>query len=193
MDGHLLFSGKALKKLLKSKELRKTFLVLSFFLFLFFLFGTPFGMRLLGVGPKVDLLNHEAYEFSAFSLNGSFFEFRKNEEIVLLLFFSLDCPSCIAEIGILKDMEKRFPPDFSIIAINVDGMNSIEELKEFIEKENLWFRVVIDQDGSIASRYGVYSLPTSFLIDKNFMVRFRFMGPILNENYLLKSISQLNG
>jgi len=94
------------------------------------------------------------------------------------------------EIGILNGMKGKIPGDFSIIAVNVDGMGSAEALKKFVEEENIWFKIGIDSDGSIAKRYGVYLLPTSFLIDRNFMVRFKFVGPVLEED-LLKKIEEV--
>jgi|YelNatPaOPRAMG01_1025707.scaffolds.fasta_scaffold131626_2 peroxiredoxin len=149
-------------------------------------------MRLLGIGPRIEILNpSEAYEFSLPSIDGSSIEFKKEGKIVFLTFFSLDCPACMQEIGILNGMKGKISENFSILAINVDGMGSIERLKKFVNEENIWFKICIDRDGSITRRYGVYSLPTSFLIDKNFMIRFRFLGPILNDEDLFKKVKEI--
>jgi len=149
-------------------------------------------MKLLGIGPKIEALHpSEAYEFSLLSTDGSLIEFKKEGKLLFLTFFSLDCPSCMQELGILNGMKEKIPEDFSIFAINVDGINSMEKLVKFVSEENIWFKIGVDRDGSITKKYGVYSLPTSFLIDRNFMIRFRFLGPVLNEKDLFRKIEEI--
>lgn len=178
---------------IKNRDFRRILLLFTLFFLLIFLFGTPYGMRLLGIGAKIELLHpSEAFEFSAIYPDGERIEFRNEGKVVFLTFFSLECPSCLTQMGILKDMKKNLPDNFSIFAVNVDGMVSKDRLKRFIKEEDIWFRIALDPDGSIVRRYGVYSLPTSFLIDKNFMIRFRFLGPILSADNILKRVSELN-
>lgn len=137
-------------------------------------------------------MNIPAHEFSVMTPEGEKVEIKKGGGAIFLVFFSLHCPSCMAELSLLKNMKEKFPQDITAIAINVDGKGVVDTLKKFIEEEGIWFKVGVDEDGGISAKYGVASLPSSFIIDRNFIIRLRFVGPILDEEDLLKKLGEIN-
>jgi peroxiredoxin len=65
----------------------------------------------------------------------------------------------------MEKLYKKFKDkDFTILAIDVqEDANSV---KIFREKYKLNFPILLDSDGSVQQFYGVISLPTTYLVDR---------------------------
>ena len=50
------------------------------------------------------------------------------------------------------------------MAISVD--NNLEKLKQFVEKNNIQYKVLFDKETVIARLYGVMGVPAHFVVDK---------------------------
>ncbi len=51
-----------------------------------------------------------------------------------------------------------------------------ETIVKFMEKESLHVPVLLDKTGKVSRLFGVWVQPTSYLIDRQGMVRYRVMG-----------------
>lgn len=84
---------------------------------------------------------------------------------VFLNFWASWCPPCKAE---MPDIEKLFgqtkDSDLVILAVNIGEDKSTA--KSFIDSHKYNFTVLLDSDQSIASKYNIVAIPTSFFIDK---------------------------
>ena len=85
---------------------------------------------------------------------------------VFLNFWASWCPPCRAE---MPDIEKLYTEtkdsDLVIIAVNLG--EDKDTVKSFIDKNNYKFKVLLDSDQNVATKYNITSIPTSFFIDKN--------------------------
>lgn len=54
---------------------------------------------------------------------------------------------------------------------------SKEIIEKFMEKESLHVPVLLDKTGKVGRLFGVWAQPTSYLVDRQGMVRYRAMGP----------------
>ena len=88
-------------------------------------------------------------------------------DLVLIDFWADWCAPCVAAFPKLKELHKLYNDiGFEIVSISVD--TSFEEWQEISEKYELpWTDLGARQDllGSTAVTYGIFGLPTTFLID----------------------------
>mgnify|MGYP001432771688 FL=1 len=85
-------------------------------------------------------------------------------EKVMLNFWATWCPPCRAE---MPDMQK-FHENTDIVILAVDLLeteNSRKNVPDFVEEFGITFRVLLDEDSSVANRYKIQPIPTTFMID----------------------------
>jgi peroxiredoxin len=63
-----------------------------------------------------------------------------------------------------------------ILAVNCAEDNAA--VSSFIKNEGFSFPVLLDLDGRISANYGIQSIPTTFLIDRDGMIILRLVGSI---------------
>ena len=104
------------------------------------------------------------------TLDGS--EFTLSEcrcEVVLLIFFSHQCPDCKA---LFDDIEAQIEPqkaDFNIIAINRDG--DLNDTAIYREERGYTLNMAADPDKQIYSLYATTYVPRCYVIDREGVVR----------------------
>jgi peroxiredoxin len=91
-------------------------------------------------------------------------------EVVLVNFWAHWCGPCVSEMPFLQQVyDKWQEKGLVLLAIHVG--ESAEEATSFMEEYNLSFPVLMDIEGIAAIQYEVSSIPTTFLIDKDGLIR----------------------
>jgi peroxiredoxin len=89
-------------------------------------------------------------------------------KVVLIEFWSTSCGPCIGEMPAVKAAYQRFHErGFEIVAISLDDKESV--LRKFVAKKNLPWPQHFDGKGwenQFALRYGIFAIPTMWLVDK---------------------------
>ncbi len=90
------------------------------------------------------------------------------KKTVLLDFWATYCEPCLGEMPHLEKMyEENKDRGFVIIALAMDGPETVAEVPSFAARNGLTFPVVLDADSHVASIYNPKSsAPLSVLIDK---------------------------
>lgn len=87
-------------------------------------------------------------------------------KVVYLDFWASWCPPCRASFPWMNDLQKKYGKQgLEIIAVNLDKDRS--SIKEFIAATQPQFTVAYDPEGTLAERYEVMGMPSSYLIDRN--------------------------
>ena len=85
-------------------------------------------------------------------------------KIVLLNFWATWCGPCRAEVPDLVDLQKRYADKLEIIALATDEEDA-DEVRRFVLKSGINYRVAMAPDGVRREYGGIAALPTSFVID----------------------------
>lgn len=154
-----------------------TFLILSASLFLNLLSVYDFDVQAFSPWEIDKITGNYAQDFTTKDLSGnkvSLSSFKGKP--ILLNIWATWCPYCREERPQLDYLYKEYRGSgLVIIAVSVD--KSPEKVRRYLNDIPAEYVVLIDEEGAVARLYGVYALPTSFLIDRHGKVRYKFMGP----------------
>lgn len=151
-----------------------------------------------GEGTRFAEPGMVAPDFTVLDVEGR--PFRLSEEVsrkpVLLLFWSVFCDPCRAEMATLqKTHDKYGGRDLTIVAVAVDGEPLRNTIGGFARQEGYAFKVLVDEleateAWKVADAYGVAVTPTLLLLEKGGKVLLRKGGKI-REDELERAVSSL--
>jgi peroxiredoxin len=85
--------------------------------------------------------------------------------IILINFWATWCLPCLIEMPSMEKLYAKFKNEgFTILAI--DMKEDADNVKAFKEKYKLSFPILLDSDGIVGQFYGVISIPTTYLVDR---------------------------
>lgn len=90
------------------------------------------------------------------------------------------CPPCRQE---MPDMEKFYTDNknagIEILAVNLtQAEKSRNDVPEFLKAYSITFPVIMDENGDVARLYKVSSIPATFIIDTQGVIREKLVGPM---------------
>jgi peroxiredoxin len=160
------------------KGWRNFFLIISFVLLTAIVTNAYADSDNKPVSPmEIEKLNKsKAPEFSLKDLNGKRITLSSFKgKVVLLNFWATWCPPCLAEMPSFKKLYSEMRSSgLEIIAISTD--RSVNETRGFTDKKGFDFPILMDEDRAVTKQYKVFSLPTTFLIDRNGVIIEKFFG-----------------
>ncbi|ACK42502.1 TlpA family protein disulfide reductase [Dictyoglomus turgidum] len=166
--------------------MRKSLILKFLILFIFMVFFLT-----TSIYPKQTQIseNSPALDFTLPDIKGkqySLSSFKGN--VILLNFWATWCPPCRYEVPMLDKIQKEYKDKkFKIVAVSLDS--DINALRDYLKNVNVSFLVLSDKKGSVGYAYNILAIPTSFLIDKKFVVRKIYLG-ILPEKEFKKDLEK---
>ena len=131
-----------------------------------------------GISPlnSDKIINSKAPDFTLKDLNGKTVSLSAYKgKVVLLNFFATWCPPCRAEMPAFNKLYQALKNrGLEVVAVSTD--RSINDIKDFLESHKVDFLILFDSDRIAAKQYRVFSMPTTFLIDRNGMIVEKFYG-----------------
>lgn len=110
-------------------------------------------------------------------------------KIVLLDFWATWCGPCKVQMKKLKELKSLVNED-EVVIISIDVGESKSIVQEFISKEEVDWLVLLDLRGFTAKSYGIRAIPTLFIIDKEGLIREKYVG-VTSTQTLLSAIEAL--
>lgn len=96
-------------------------------------------------------------------------------KVVYLDFWASWCAPCLVAIPEIEKMRGEFPSEeFQIIAINLDQKK--KKALRFLSKNPVGYPSASDPKGRLPEQYGVETMPTSYLIDRDGVIRYVHRG-----------------
>lgn len=100
-------------------------------------------------------------------------------KVVVLNIWATWCRPCRTEIPELQALHERFAErGLELVGVSVDNSGSEEDIKTFMQEFRMTFPVWKDPDERVSTRFLTVGVPTTFLIDREGVLRFKHIGPI---------------
>jgi len=94
-------------------------------------------------------------------------------QVLLIDFWATWCAPCREEIPWLKELQQNYEDDgFTLVAISDENA---EIVRKFVEERGITYVNLVDP-GEATQSYGVVSLPTAFLVDREGNIAEEFRG-----------------
>lgn len=112
-----------------------------------------------------------AYDFTLDDVKGSRFQLSEHlgKEVVLLDFWATWCDPCKAEIPhLVKMYDERKSKGLLVVAISIDGPESLAQVRGDVEQLRMPFPVLLDQESRVVAQYNPRrTAPYTVLIDRS--------------------------
>lgn len=94
--------------------------------------------------------------------------------VVLLNFWASWCPPCVEELPSLEQLQRDLP-QVQIVAVSMD--EDPAAYQRFLKKYSVSLLTVRDGDQRSNGMYGTFRPPETYVIDKDGVIRRKFIGP----------------
>lgn len=126
-------------------------------------------------------LHRRAPDFALYDVDGQVVQLSdfKGEKPVFINFWATWCPPCRREMPAMQRLHEQQGDEVHILAVNY--LESRAQVTAFLDEMQLDFPVLMDVRGDVNGRYGIWSYPTSLFVDRDGVVRGRFIGELTSE------------
>lgn len=119
-------------------------------------------------GQEVVLQGKPAADFTLQTIDGEEIQLSsyRGKKFVHIIFWATWCPSCIMEVPKLKKLynDAKDKP-YEILAIDVGYNDSLRKVRQFQEQYQLPYKIIFDESGKLAAKYGVIGVPTHVIVN----------------------------
>jgi peroxiredoxin len=140
--------------------------------------GGAAGLDILPVTDRAIVkLGEPAPNFQLRDLNGHLITLSDlRGKVVLLNFWATWCGPCRVEMPAMEQLYRMFQrKDFEILAVSTDAQGAAIT-RPFQQENRLTFPILHDPDYRVGLTYGARSLPMTFLIDRQGVIRHQVFG-----------------
>ena len=96
-------------------------------------------------------------------------------KVVYLDFWASWCDPCRIAIPEIEKLRSEFPKkDFQVLAVNLD--KSVKKATKFLKKNPVSYPSLTDPKGKVPRMFGLETMPTSYLIDREGVIRYVHKG-----------------
>lgn len=97
-------------------------------------------------------------------------------KVVLVNFWGTWCEPCKEETPALQQAYERLRGEGLVVVgvnlTNQEGSRADAKIQQFVDSYGVTYPIALDTDGSVASDYRLYPIPTSYIVDPQGNIRF---------------------
>ncbi len=136
-------------------------------------------------GSKPSSIGTPAPDFTIQDADRSVSLSQLKGKIVVLNFWATWCPPCVEEMPSLVQMQKHMQgKGITVLAVSVD--DDADDYHKFLKEHDIDLLTVRDPGqkndtgviAAVASRYGTFKFPETYIIDRDGTIRRKFIGPV---------------
>lgn len=112
---------------------------------------------------------------------------------VLVNFWGTWCPPCRQEMPEMQRIYDKYKGDLVMVGVSMGPRDNPDLVKGFVDQASYTWTFIHDADSGVATHYQAYSIPTSYFIDKDGVIRARHIGAMnsdMMEQYLTRTKGQ---
>ncbi len=135
---------------------------------------------------QVAKIGDVAPDFTLKTLDGQEVTLRQHKgKNIFLLFWTQGCVFCQTRgIVMVNDIYKQ-GQESGLVVLSINVAESKGEVAEFVRQKGLIYPVLMDKDASVSrKKYGVYVVPTLFIIGKDGMIQEKVYGYLTDQALL---------
>jgi cytochrome c biogenesis protein CcmG/thiol:disulfide interchange protein DsbE len=146
-----------------------------------------------GGGIPAPAQGFQAPDFNLNTMQGGSLQLSKlRGKPVLLSLWASWCPPCKAEMPAFEKAYRQYADQgFTVLAVNASNQDSLADAQAFVQANGLTFPILLDTDGRVSQLYNLRSLPTSFFIGRDGVIREVVVGGPISEAGMQIRIEQL--
>jgi cytochrome c biogenesis protein CcmG, thiol:disulfide interchange protein DsbE len=96
---------------------------------------------------------------------------------VLVIHFWVTCPVCVAEILTFESIHRNYSgQDVVFCSVNVGGSKGAAE--RYLSSLKVAHTILLDEESVSIKHYGISGVPTTYVLDRKNIVKFRTFGPV---------------
>ena len=96
---------------------------------------------------------------------------RAREKPVLIYFFAEWCPICKVQHAVISAIDE----DYEVLGIAMQSGDTAN-VRKYVANQNIDFKVINDETGSISRSFGVNGVPAAFIVDKMGQIKYSTRG-----------------
>jgi cytochrome c biogenesis protein CcmG/thiol:disulfide interchange protein DsbE len=125
----------------------------------------------------VATVGKPAPNFDTINMQGDVWSLSKQKgQVVFVNFWATWCAPCREEMPSMQRLYVKLPKDkFKMVALF--NRDKPEVVNNFVAKLGITIPILDDQQNIIGEKYGLTGLPETFIIDKQGVIREKYIGP----------------
>jgi peroxiredoxin len=113
-------------------------------------------------------------------------------KVVLVNVWASWCPPCRAEMPALERVYQAYKDQgFVVLAVDSTVQDTVANATAFVSENKLSFPILLDESGSVTRQYRVQSLPSSFFVGADGIIREVVIGGPMAEALLISRVEKL--
>ncbi|HEY5730815.1 MAG TPA: TlpA disulfide reductase family protein [Anaerolineales bacterium] len=112
-------------------------------------------------------------------------------QAVLVNLWATWCPPCRAEMPAIEKVYNEYKDQgFVVLAVNMTYQDTFSNIAPFIDEYGLTFPILLDETGSVGTAYQLRSLPSSFFIGRDGIIKEVVIGGPMAEALLRTRVEE---
>ena len=98
-------------------------------------------------------------------------------KVVFIHFWVSSCSYCVKEMCTLESFYRKHHAE-GVVAFSINAGEDKQRAMRYVANLSISYPILLDSDLSVARNYGVSGVPTTYILDRHGVLRFKILGEI---------------